>query len=340
MSGSTASTVGIIAKDFVKKHPDYSTQALSRMMYNENRGIFKDIDHARQVIRYYRGAVGKRNFTKLKDKTNVRKSEDVKSCFKKLPEGLTTIDDFNTLKITGNHNIFIFGDTHIPYHSKKEMGIAVDWGKKQKSDLVIINGDFADHFSISRWQTDPRKRNFPEEIKVVKLGLEWLRSVFPKARIIYKMGNHEDRYENYMELRAPELLGVTNFDFKNIFELDKFKIELVKDKIPIKLNELFCIHGHEYKFNISNPVNPARGLYLRAKVNAICNHFHQSSSHSENDIQDKFTTTWSVGHLGDPHPKYMPLNKWNYGFATVETSGTKLFQVNNYKIIDGKVYNS
>lgn len=50
------------------------------------------------------------------------------------------------------------------------------------------------------------------------------------------------------------------------------------------------------------------------------------------------TMCWSLGHLSEEHPKYMPLNKWNQGFATMETFGEKDFNVNSYKIIDDKVY--
>ena len=158
--------------------------------------------------------------------------------------------------------------------------------------------------------------------------------------MIYKIGNHEERYIRYMKVKAPELLGIPDFDFENVFKLDNYGIELIADKRPIKLNKLFILHGHEYVYSISNPVNPARGLYLRTKENTICGHFHQSSSHSENNIEDEFTTTWSVGHLSEAHPQYMPLNKWNEGFAIIETTGNKLFQVHNYKIIDKEIYTS
>jgi len=187
-------------------------------------------------------------------------------------------------------------------------------------------------------QKDPRKRQFAEEIKTCKLFLEWLRNQFPKAEIIFKQGNHEERYDSYMFLKAPELLGLPNFEFNTILDFQRLNIAEVKDMRPIKFNELFVIHGHEYKFAISNPVNPARGLYLRSKVNSITNHFHQSSSHSEKDIEDKITSCWSLGCLSDLHPDYMPLNKHNHGFGIVETVGNKLFNVYPYKIIDNEIY--
>lgn len=327
-----------VVKEYLSKFPDAKTRPLANLIYKENKELFKEPEYIRNQIRYYRGNQGKQRLKHLSTKEFVKPNRDGTETFKRLPKGLTTLENWKVEKIFGDHKVFIFSDTHIPFHDREALELAVYHAKKFEPDIILINGDHLDHYAISRWETDPRKRNFAEEIRIAKLSFEWLRELFPKARIIYKIGNHEERFDNYMEVKAPELLGINLFRFDNIFELDKYGIELVGDKKPIKFNELFIIHGHEYKSSFFNPVNPARGLYLRSKGNALCSHYHQSSSHSENDLDDKFTSTWSIGHLSDPHPKYMPLNKWNHGFALLETSGNKYFQVQNYKIIDNKIY--
>jgi len=42
--------------------------------------------------------------------------------------------------------------------------------------------------------------------------------------------------------------------------------------------------------------------------------------------------------LNRDHPRYMPLNKWNIGFAKVETDNEGRFEVSNYRIVDGRIY--
>lgn len=331
---------GDVTKEYLQKYPDAATRTLARMIFRDNPEIFNTYEAARSNIRFYRGATGEKKRKSLTDKTYLREHRTGKDTFPKLPEGLTSLKGWDTYKLTGEHKILVLSDAHIPYHDKTALEIAVKKGKDFNADIVLLNGDYQDHFSISRWEKDPREKNFPQERKIVLQSFEWLRAHFPKARIIYKIGNHEERYERYMEIKAPELLGIPNFDFDKVFELDNYGIELVGDMKPIKANNLFIIHGHEYRFSISNPVNPARGLYLRTKENAMCGHFHQPSSHSENNIEDEFTTCWSVGCLCEMHPKYMPLNKWSHGFALIETSGKKHFQVHNYKIINGEIYAS
>jgi predicted phosphodiesterase len=331
---------GKIVCGYLERFPKTATKTLADLIYKENEEVFATPETTRSTVRYYRGNKGKKQRELLKDRRFVRENGSPFDTFKKLPEGLVTLEDWGTIKISGTHTVLILSDVHIPFHSKKNLEIALKKGIHYDVDMIILNGDIADHYSQSHWEKDPRRRNFPEEIKTVKLYLEWLRETFPKARILFKMGNHEERYERYMLVKAPDLLGIPEFEFANVFGLQKLNIELISDKKPIKLNELFIIHGHEYGNSFFNPVNPARGLYLRAKTNAICGHYHQASSHSENDLDEKITGTWSMGHLGDPHPKYRPLNKWNFGFAVIETHNHKFFQVNNYKIIDGETYRS
>jgi hypothetical protein len=53
-------------------------------------------------------------------------------------------------------------------------------------------------------------------------------------------------------------------------------------------------------------------------------------------MNGNITTTWSVGCLSELHPMYMPLNKWNHGFAIVDIDKED-FQVTNKRIHNGKV---
>ena len=141
-----------------------------------------------------------------------------------------------------------------------------------------------------------------------------------------------------MMAKAPELLDVPDFQLPSLLRFEDVGVEEVRDKRPIKLGKLSVIHGHEYSFAISNPVNPARGLFLRARVNAVMSHLHQSSNHSESDMDGDITTCWSTGCLCGLHPLYRPLNKWNHGFCFADIGADGAFEMWNPRIIDGRVY--
>ncbi len=111
---------------------------------------------------------------------------------------------------------------------------------------------------------------------------------------------------------------------------------IIKDKRIMKAGDLNILHGHEFGGSVFSPVNIARGLFLKGKVSAMQGHNHQSSSHSESNMNGEITTTWSLGCLCELHPAYLPINKWNHGFAIVEIDGQN-FEVRNKNIHKGKV---
>lgn len=255
-----------------------------------------------------------------------------------LPEGKTHFDNWEAFKIDGPAKILILSDLHIPYHDRRSVEMALQYGKDNKVDTIILNGDIADFFSISFWENDPNMRNFESELDTVKQFLAYLRQEFPRKRILYKLGNHEERYERYMIVKAPEIFKVKMFQLENMFGLKDLNIRLVDELRCIRAGELNIIHGHEYKFAISNPVNPARGLFLKGKAHATCGHFHQSSYHTEKTIEEQVIATWSSGCLCDLHPNYRPYNNWSHGFQFVEVGSNGKFNMQNKIIRQGKIY--
>ena len=249
------------------------------------------------------------------------------------------IKNWGSVQIRGPVRALILPDIHLPYHSKEALMTSVDYAKAHYNpDLIVLNGDVADYYELSKFSKDPRARRWADEIKLQRRFFVWIRGEFPKARIVYKLGNHDERYEAYLIRNCAELVGLDTFDIANVLELKQAGIELVRDKRPIRLGDLNLIHGHEYRFAITNPVNPARGLFLKAKAYAMCSHFHQKSEHSENNIEGKTIGTWSTGCLCELHPAYMPINNWSHGFAFVEVFNTNKFHVENKKVSHSKVY--
>jgi predicted phosphodiesterase len=325
-----------IASELLAQFPNAANKTLARVALRDNPSVFKDAEAARALFRRMRGASGERN-RNASDKTFHRPPGKPGDPFGKIPEGITHLGDWAAFEIVGPAKVLILSDIHFPFHHRGALVSALNWARKNGVETVLLNGDTADFFSISRWEKDPRKRNFAGEIKTTVEFLEVLRAQF-KGRIVLKIGNHEERFESYMYVKAPELLGIPQFSYEGILETERLGIEIVKDKRRIRLGNLNVIHGHEYKFAISNPVNAARGLFLRAKVYALCGHFHQMSYHTEKTLEQDTIATWSTGCLCDMHPDYAPLNNWSHGFAFVEVYGDGRFTVQNLKVSGGEIY--
>lgn len=128
---------------------------------------------------------------------------------------------------------------------------------------ILLGGDFADFFSISRFITNPKERDLPGEMEVVDKALQHLRRRFPKARIVWKLGNHEERWDHLLWQKAPELFGLPSVTLAAITNCEKHRVEIVDHRRPIKLGKLTFLHGHELEQGAASPVNPARGVFLR-----------------------------------------------------------------------------
>ena len=324
-----------IAREYRSKFPDMPTLKLARIMYKENNLEFINVESARSSLRYIEGKTAKSKIRKVVRESEFYKTEERPRNPYNLPSSDETA--FEPFIFKGHKKVLILSDIHVPYHSIDAITAALQYAKKSKPDALLLNGDTIDCHRLSRFIKDPKKRNFKLELDTFKALFDVFEKEL-KCKIYFKIGNHEERYEHFLYEKAGELVGIEEFEFENIIKARARGIEIIGDKRPMKLNNLWGIHGHEYVGGISAPVNPARGLFLKAKVSCFQGHNHNSSQHSEPTLTGKLVTTWSLGCLSELHPQYMPLNKWNHGFAEVELDENgEDFEFHNYRIFKGKI---
>lgn len=316
-----------IARKWRLKHPDLPTLKLARMMFASDPEYFKDIEAARVSLRWIEGKRGK---SKIKDQTLVKKEARPYNPYN-LPESDETSYEPFILK---HKKVAVFSDIHAPYHNIEALSKAIETAKLENVDACLINGDLFDFHGLSRFNRDPKKKNFAQELEIGSNIILTIEKILG-APVYLKIGNHEDRYQHYLWMKVGELVGVEDFELKNLLA-KRCRVTVIDDKRIIKLGDLNCVHGHEFGGSVFSPVNIARGFYLRAKASTIGGHHHRTSEHTEQDINGRIVTTWSVGCLSELHPMYLPINSWNHGFAIVEVDKND-FHVRNYRIFKGKV---
>jgi len=254
--------------------------------------------------------------------------------FKQLPK--SDARERGIVPIEGNRVLCLY-DVHVPYHDVKALHCAINEGVRRKCDTIFLGGDIVDAYEISRFEKSKYKRSWKEEIQLTKQFFSFLRYKFPKARIYYLFGNHCLRYQAYIKKNASALEGIEIFDFCNVFDFEKFGIIEIDPASTAQYKGLNMTHGHEWSGGAFSPVNVARGLYMRAKTSAMCGHSHQTSEHTETDMNGKMTTCWSVGCLSELRPDYAKYAKYNHGFAVIEGRGKDKYHVTNYRIQDGEI---
>jgi predicted phosphodiesterase len=322
-----------LACELIKeKNGKLSKSKIADILVSRYPTEFSNKEQARLVVRRVTNSQGEHN----------RKATKIKTEWKlDLPE--PERNDYSKFVIR-EKRIAILSDIHFPYYHKEALNAAMRYIKKWKPDCILLNGDLIDCYHLSDWETDFRMRSFNYELDMVCNFILQLHKLFPKVKLVWKLGNHEDRYERRVLKKVPELVDLGLFDFdrviqhymKDVYNED-CKVAIVKNKRIITAGKLNIIHGHELAKGMVDPVNPARGFYNKAKNNVIGGHHHRTSEHHESDINGNLIGCWSTGCLCDLHPHYMPVNKWNLGFASVEVESNGRFRVNSHKIINGEV---
>lgn len=325
-----------LIREWRTKYPDMPSLKLARIIFNDgsNKLLFASVDAVRTHLRAIEGKLGERRKNKTINKDLFIPAERPKNPYN-LPESDET--EYKPFKLKANR-LLLLSDIHIPYHSIPALTAVFDFAKKEKPDAILLNGDTLDFFGLSKFCKDPRKRNFGEELQLFKDFMDVIKKTFPTSKLYFKIANHEERYLHFLFMKAKELVGVEEFELENIIKARANGITIIGDKRIIHANGLNIIHGHEFSSGFFSPVNVARGLFLRGKTSAIQGHSHQTSEHTESDMNGKITTTWSTGCLAELHPEYLPLNKWNHGFAMIDLDKNgKTFKVRNYRIDKGVI---
>lgn len=316
-----------IVRSYLERFPDVPSLTLAKKIYRENKEAYNTIDSVRSAIRKCRGKSGDLKRKQTRDKQFYSQKP-------KLPKPVTQTK--TTYQVpTCNNKILVISDLHVPYHDEKAIKAALKYGKEKKVNTIIINGDLIDFYQLSRFEKDPRVRNAAFEIKEAKQVLEYIRHQFPKALIIWYMGNHDHRFTKYMVNKAPELLDIPEFSLYHIMELAKLNIHLLDNNRGWRAGKLNGRHGHE--FYGSGGVFPARSYYLKAKDNILVSHVHQTSEYTTPDIGKDLHAGFSIGCLSDLDPDYNPNNSYNHGFAFLQILEGGNFRVENKRIINGRV---
>lgn len=330
-----------IVDEALVRYPLLPTLTLARTVWKESPKFFPSLNAVSCAIRKRRGAMGEKHRRQLK----LTEPEVIPSKFNPLnPLGLPESEgkDVQPFILAGVSKVLVLGDLHLPYHDLPALTAAIQAGQAYGPDCILLNGDVMDCHTLSRFQKNPGARSFGGERAIVRAFLERLRALFPEARIIYKTGNHEDRIESYVLTRAPEffhgekdvekIVGLTS-----LLLLDELGIELVDHKREVVLGKLIIVHGHELPKGMTNPVNPARGAYLRGATTMVVHHHHRTSEHVERTMDGRIIGCWSSGALCQLRPLYEPNNKWNHGFVMVDVHKDGEFTLHNKKIHKGRL---
>lgn len=242
--------------------------------------------------------------------------------------------EYTSHKITSDFKkVGIMSDVHVPFHSMSALTCVIKYFREEKIDCLIMNGDIFDFYSISRHEKEKDLRDFAKEIEMGRNFLQKVRDLFPTIPIYYKMGNHEARWQKYLNEQAEEFAALHEMQFEQFFRLDKLNMIYIPDWQGIELADLLVLHGQEI---MAGGMNPSQSTWNKTFCNTLIGHVHRTTNTIKKNGFKEFFHSYSTGCLTQLSPKYYPFAQHNWGAALVNIEDGKT-KVNNFVIKDGKI---
>lgn len=333
--GKNLTPKGEKAIELIDEFPHTGTRTLARILYKKHPTLYLDYEDARMSIRVHRGEAGtysRKHINNFREKGNAKNEI-------RLPDSWAKKKEFFKIP-SGYKKIGLIADVQSPFHDTEALQVVVKYLKDYGIDCLLMNGDIIDFYGLSSFEKDPTKRNFSQERADNIELLDWIKDQFKDIPVYYNLdANHENRYERYMQKKAPEIFSTESFMIEDLLMLNDIGIIPVRGYDHIMAGKLPVIHGHTVFRGRISPVSPARTIYMKLKQTAAAAHCHKKSEYTWTNLKGETHCTWTTGCLMNLNVEYNPHgNDYVHGFAHIDIiSSDGDFQFHNKMIVNGRV---
>lgn len=217
-----------------------------------------------------------------------------------------------------------------------------------KPDVIDILGDLDDQLCFSRFSDKT-----PDEIlnaaatyaHLVQDFFKTIRTIRPNAYVHFATGNHDIRYESYIEKKAPAITGLITPE--TLWKTETYGIELSHYNNP-PVHRFGDIYVHHGLYALSGAGSSAKKLSDEFGVSVICGHSHrQGYIPKKYKLRNETVRAYELGHMTDVYSEGMSYDSkhdWNMGFGLGYIyNGYPHIQLININedfecVIDGKVF--
>jgi predicted phosphodiesterase len=175
----------------------------------------------------------------------------------------------------------ICGDQHVPWHDKTVHATFLRFLKLYKPDGIIINGDFIDGYSVSKYLkgaidlqlSDRTMITLEKEMIPANNILDDYDMCIPKkCKKVFIYGNHEDRLRKFVGQNLNSILG-NLISPRRLLNLDRRKYEIIENYPSgyYELGHLQVAHGSKIS------VNASKGILDEYRHSVVNNHTHTAA---------------------------------------------------------------
>lgn len=230
--------------------------------------------------------------------------------------------------------VIVVSDAHHPFHDRVAWNVCLNAIRVVQPTDVVIIGDGIDCYSISQFVKSPERRaSLKWEVEETNREFDRLQRAARNSAVHYLGGNHEYRFDRYIETNAPELWGMIH-----IHELLR-----IRDRgwnwTPYKkhINIGKIAYTHEIGRCGKNAIAQSLADFGHS---IIIGHTHRLGALYGGTVRGERHVAMSVGWLGDFSKvdyKHEALahREWQHGFGHVKYLRNGVGFVNPVPIING-----
>ena len=249
--------------------------------------------------------------------------------------------------MTNDLKWLIGSDFHIPYEDPVAMSIwwqVMEWFKP---DVIDILGDLDDNSACSRYSDGTAD----EVINATAMYSEFVKQFFaktremnPNAQIHFATGNHEQRFDAYIDKKAKAFKGLITPEL--LWETDTHGIDLsYYDKPPVhRFGDIWVHHGLHA---LTESGASVRKMVDDFGVSCIVGHCHRAGSYFKTyKLRNETLRGYELGHMTDVTSagmSYDTKHNWQQGFAIAHIVNdhphVQLISISDgVAVVDGKVF--
>lgn len=273
---------------------------------------FNSVEDARSTVRSVVGSHG------IDHRKNIVRPELTKYYQSSLPDIVSPPQVDNTPYIIKEDRAVVWNDLHGPWFEKEAIEMAL---VKSDADTLILNGDVADFYWISRFHKDPKMAvRFEVELQKIRDFLFWVRDKFDA--VYYKLANHEDRLPNFLSQNAKEIANLPELQTENLLNFNSLNIKVVGTHQHMEFDDLDLVHGHELRVmggvNLGLSYAKAwQGYKGKMDVKILAAHHHRFNYGVINNPDGTKAYGWVNGCLCQRSVGYAPKNNWQHGITHI-----------------------
>jgi predicted phosphodiesterase len=225
--------------------------------------------------------------------------------------------------------LFVIPDIHSPFHDRLAMRLTLLALKEFKPDIVVQLGDLIDCYSLSSFSIDPlRRKLFKDEVETTNDLLDKIDCAIQGAEKYVTLGNHEERFDRYLQGHGPSLCGLSGLSIPELLKLRVRGWKVTQYKDFLRLGKAIFTHDLDYGY-----AGVARKALHDAQHTVVVGHAHRIETVVEGDATGTAKFAACFGWLGDPnyadYKHRLKANRdWAQGFGIgyMQDGGTVHFQ--------------